>query len=180
LQKQGWSFNEFPTAISLVYKQSVNPKNQQHRIKPKPSQNIPRSFLSLHMKITASIDSRLNEHKVAVQTNDNVQQITISPKSSGFGSSVNGGELLLLALATCFCNDIYREALKRNIKVHAVQVECEAAFGAEGEPGSVFQYKAHVEADASPELIAALIKDTDQIAEIHNTLRKGVPIQLVN
>ena len=31
-------------------------------------------------------------------------------KSPGRGSAVNGGEFLVLALATCYCNDLYREA----------------------------------------------------------------------
>jgi len=43
-----------------------------------------------------------------VQTDNDFKPITIEPKATGYGSSINGGELLLLALATCFCNDIYR------------------------------------------------------------------------
>jgi uncharacterized OsmC-like protein len=35
---------------------------------------------------------------------------------------------LFLALATCYCNDIYREAAKRNIKVDSVEVEVEGTF----------------------------------------------------
>jgi hypothetical protein len=35
--------------------------------------------------------------------------------NDGGGSSANGGELLCLALATCYCNDVYREAKKRGI-----------------------------------------------------------------
>jgi uncharacterized OsmC-like protein len=33
---------------------------------------------------------------------------------------------LFLALASCYCNDIYREAAKRNIKVERVEVNCGA------------------------------------------------------
>jgi uncharacterized OsmC-like protein len=100
----------------------------------------------------------------------------IAPKPSGFGSSINGGELLALALATCFCNDIYREAAKRNINVRAVNVKVNSEFGAEGAPGAHFTYTADVEADASAAEIEALIQHTDQVAEIHNTLRTGVPV----
>ena len=67
------------------------------------------------MKISASIESRKNQQHVVLQTNDAAKSIELPIKSSGFGSSVNGGELLLLSLATCFCNDIYREAGKKNI-----------------------------------------------------------------
>jgi organic hydroperoxide reductase OsmC/OhrA len=128
------------------------------------------------MKISASINSSLNRQVTIVQTNDLAKEMQITPKPSGFGSSINGGELLALALATCFCNDIYREAAKRNINVRAVNVKVNSEFGAEGAPGAHFTYTADVEADASAAEIEALIQHTDQVAEIHNTLRTGVPV----
>ncbi len=131
------------------------------------------------MKIKAGIQSSYQKIGTTVSTNDAQQQIDISAKSTGYGSAVNGGELLLLALATCFCNDIYREAAQKNIRVTAVEVECEADFGAAGEPGSNFIYKARVEADAGPGEIEALLQHTNNVAEIHNTLRKGTSVTLV-
>ncbi|MVM35309.1 OsmC family peroxiredoxin [Spirosoma sp. HMF4905] len=130
------------------------------------------------MKISASIKSAFNQQETVVQTNDTAKEMHISVKASGFGSAINGGELLLLSLATCFCNDIYREATKRNITVSGVDVVFNGEFGGDGEPGSNFTYTANVTSDASPAEIDALIKHTDQIAEIHNTLRKGLSITL--
>lgn len=130
------------------------------------------------MKISASIKSKLNQFETTVQTNDSIKEISIPPKSSGYGSSINGGELLLLSLATCFCNDIYREAIKRSIVVSDVEVIVTGEFGAEGEPGSNFKYKANVIADATAEEIKALIEYTDRVAEIHNTLRKGINLTI--
>ncbi|MGG9971183.1 OsmC family protein [Ferruginibacter sp. SUN002] len=130
------------------------------------------------MKISASIKSKLNQLETTVQTNDSIKEIAIAPKSSGYGSSINGGELLLLSLATCFCNDIYREAAKRNMVVSDVEVIVTGDFGGEGEPGSNFQYKANVIADATTEEIKALIEHTDKVAEIHNTLRKGLNVTI--
>ena len=130
------------------------------------------------MKISASIKSSFNQHQATVATNDAAKEMTIAVKPSGYGSSINGGELLLLSLATCFCNDIYREAAKRNINVSSVSVEFLGEFGGEGEPGSNFKYKADIMADAAPAAIAELIAHTDRIAEIHNTLRKGLNITL--
>jgi len=131
------------------------------------------------MQMSARIQSSLNRHEVEVQTNDTAKTLSISAKPTGYGSSVNGGELLLLALATCFCNDIYREAAKRNIAVSNIDVEVTGEFGAEGEPGFNFQYKARVEADASQAEIDELISHTDKVAEIHNTLRNGLNVTLV-
>jgi uncharacterized OsmC-like protein len=130
------------------------------------------------MELSAAVTSKLNEHNVVVSTNGAAQSISIAPKPSGYGSSVNGGELLLLALATCFCNDLYREANKCGISVSGVTVQCTATFGREGEPGSAFQYTVDVTAEASREVIDELIAHTDRVAEIHNTLRKGVDVVL--
>jgi len=130
------------------------------------------------MKISASIKNSFNLNQITVKTNDASKELNISSKASGYESSINGGELLLLALATCFCNDIYREARKRNINITNVEVVCTGDFGAEGEPGFNFKYKTKVIADASDLEIEELIRHTDRIAEIHNTLRRGIEVTL--
>lgn len=63
------------------------------------------------MKIAARVSNSVSGHTLEVETDGRKQSITIAPKT-GRGSSVNGGELLFAALATCFCNDLYREAAK--------------------------------------------------------------------
>lgn len=131
------------------------------------------------MTISATIKSQFNQLQTVVQTNDAAKEIQIAPKPSGFGSSVNGGELLMLSLATCYCNDLYREAAKRNINVSNVEVEFTSEFGGEGEPGFNFKYRVHIDADWSPPEIEDLIQHTDKLAEIHNTLRKGLDITLI-
>lgn len=50
--------------------------------------------------------------------------------------------------------------------------------GKEGEPASNINYKANVQSDAPQYEISALINHVDKIAEIHNTLRKGVTVSL--
>lgn len=130
------------------------------------------------MKINARIQNSRNDHQVTLQTEQNVHSINIPPKASGFGSSANGGELLLLAVATCYCNDIYREAAKRNIKVERVEVEVDGDFGAEGEPAKNVVYRAKVAAQASDEEIRELMHFTDTVAEIHNTFRIETPVTL--
>ena len=123
------------------------------------------------MKISASVQNGFQSHEVVLETNGSRRALTIAPKDGGFGSSVNGGELLFLALATCYCNDIYREAAKRNIEVERVEVTVEGEFGAAGEPAENIAYHARVAAKASREEIESLIRDTDRVAEIQNTLR---------
>jgi len=132
------------------------------------------------MQISASIQNSLNSHSVTVATNGVEKQLQIPHKDTGYGSAVNGGEMLLLALATCYCNDIYREAAQRGITVENVEVSCHADFGGPGEPGSNFRYEVRVISNAPKDEIEALIRHTDQVAEIHNTLRKGVTVDLVH
>jgi organic hydroperoxide reductase OsmC/OhrA len=128
------------------------------------------------MKISAHIQNGKGKHEITLQTNDAIQSIKIPPKSNGFGSTVNGGELLFLALATCYCNDIYREAAKRSIKVTEVEVMVEGEFGSDGEPARNVAYSAKVKADASTKDIEELMRETDKMAEIPNTLRVATPV----
>ena len=130
------------------------------------------------MKITAHVENSQGQHHVMLTTNDKSHAIQIPSKPSGFGSSANGGELLFLALATCYCNDLYREAAKRNIPVEKVEVEVNGDFGAEGEGASNVTYKAKVHAKGTEEEIRALMQHTDTVAEIQNTLRAGVDVKL--
>jgi uncharacterized OsmC-like protein len=130
------------------------------------------------MDISAQVISKKGDHKVAVRTNGREQSLTIPPKPDGLGSSANGGELLFLALATCYCNDIYREAKKRGIEIRSVEVEVTGEFGGEGEPARSIMYKASVAASAPQEKILALMRYTDSVAEIQNTLRCSPPIVL--
>lgn len=130
------------------------------------------------MKVSARVDNSQGQHHVTLTTNDNSHSIVIPPKPTGFGSNANGGELLFLALATCYCNDIYREAAKRNIKVEQVEVEVNGDFGAEGEPARNVTYKAKVHAKGSGKEIRALMQHTDTVAEIQNTLRAGTDVKL--
>lgn len=131
------------------------------------------------MQISARLSSRAGQLRTEVQTNGTARTLTLPPKPNGQGAGTNGGELLLLALAACFCNDLYREAAKRGLTLTSVAVECHGEFGAEGEPGRQFRYRAQVQAEgASPADIEALIRHTDQVAEVHNTLRQGLAVTL--
>lgn len=128
------------------------------------------------MEIEARISSTPAHHVVSVSTNGTSQTVAIPARSSGPGCSLNGGELLLLALATCYCNDIHREAALRHINLESVDVVVSGAFGGPGEPEANFTYEAVVKANAHPDEIEALMVHTDTIAEIHSTLRAGATV----
>jgi len=129
------------------------------------------------MKFSARVQNDPNTHQVMLKVGDKEQSLAIAPKPTG-GSSVSGGELLFLALATCYCNDIYREAAKLDIEVESVEVEVTGDFEAEGKPASNIVYRAEIKANASNDEIRELMRHTDVVAEIQNTVRAGIPVKL--
>ena len=130
------------------------------------------------MKISATVRNTLSRHEVVLSTGNSEQSLSVPPKPSGQGSSVNGGEFLMLALATCYCNDLYREAAKLGISIAAVEVEASAEFAGIGLAASNIAYRANVSSFATQEQIAHLLCVTDAVAEVHNTVRAGVPVTL--
>jgi uncharacterized OsmC-like protein len=130
------------------------------------------------VKITATVRSATDAHEAIVATNSVSQSLPVPAKTSGKGSAVNGGEFLMLALATCYCNDVYREAERLHIDVEAVFVEASADFPGPGLAATNIRYKARVTSSAPEDVIADLLHRTDAVAEVHNTLRSGVAVRL--
>jgi putative redox protein len=102
------------------------------------------------------------------------------PADGGQGMGFNGGQLLLLALGSCYANDVFREADKRDFEVLGVRVVVECDW--EGDPprATNVSYSTRVEAEAPEDEIMDLIQHVDDIAEVHNTLRGGVGVALVD
>ena len=130
------------------------------------------------MKISAVVRNAGSRHEVAVSTAGSEQSLAVPPKPSGAGSSVNGGEFLMLALATCYCNDLYREAARLGMFIESVEVQANAEFPGIGLAATDITYRATVASPASAAEIAELLRVTDAVAEIHNTVRSGVPVTL--
>ncbi len=115
---------------------------------------------------------------MVVRTGSVEHRLAVAAKREGGGSATNGGEFLMLALATCYCNDLYREAARLGLALDEVRVEATAEFAGIGFAASNVRYRAEVRSSASREAIARLLRETDAVAEVHNTLRQGVPVQL--
>ena len=131
------------------------------------------------MEIAAVVKNSPLGHDVELRTGSAVHALGVAPKAAGRGSSVNGGEFLMLALATCYCNDLYREAERLGIALDAVEVEATAQFAGIGLAATDIRYRATVTSPASAQAIAGLLRQTDAVAEVHNTLRAGTPVVLV-
>lgn len=116
--------------------------------------------------------------RVTLVTSGRSHELPVGQKPDGRGLAANGGELLCLALGTCFCNDLYREAAPREIRIERVEVSVRSTFGGAGDPAASLGYGVRVRAGAPPEAIRALIEHTDRVAEVHNTLRRGMAVTL--
>jgi organic hydroperoxide reductase OsmC/OhrA len=128
--------------------------------------------------ISAIVRNAGSRHEAIVASDGNERSLPVPAKATGPGSAVNGGEFLMLALATCYCNDLYREAAKLGIELSGVEVRASARFAGVGLAATDVRYSARVSSTAPAATIAELLRQTDAVAEIQNTLRSGVPVVL--
>jgi organic hydroperoxide reductase OsmC/OhrA len=98
--------------------------------------------------------------------------------AGGMGVGFNGGELLLLAVGGCYCNDLFREAAKMQIEIRNVRVEVEADWAGEPLRATNLSFSVKVESPAPKAEIEKLINITDSVAEIPNSLRYGTEVKL--
>ena len=130
------------------------------------------------MRISACVISFKGKQQVQLTTDTTSQSLDIPAKAAGDGSAINGGELLMLTLATYYCNDLYREAKRLQISIEGIEVQAEADFEGIGLAARNICYRAKVQSPAGDAAIAELLRQTDAVAEIHNTVRAGVPVRL--
>lgn len=131
------------------------------------------------MEISAHLRNGPDGHELVVSTDGNARPLVVSAKVSGQGSVINGGELLMAALATCYCNDLYREGTRLGVPITGCEVRVSGHFDGVGRPASDVTYAARVDSPAPPVQIEALLAETDRLAEIHNTLRSGCEVARV-
>ena len=131
------------------------------------------------VKISAVVRNGQARHDVTVSTADSIKALPVPPKAGGRGSSVNGGEFLMLALATCYCNDVYREAARLNLDVQEVEVEAAADFDGVGLAARNVRYRARIRSSEPKDKLDLLLKETDAVAEVQNTLRAAAGVTMV-
>ena len=100
---------------------------------------------------------------------------TAGGRSLGF----SGGQLLYMAVAACWSNDLYREAVTMGIVLRRVAVTVDGDFSARGSASTPIEVRIEVEGDASEERLAELVGVVESVAEIPRTIREGVAVSLV-
>jgi uncharacterized OsmC-like protein len=101
-------------------------------------------------------------------------------REGGLGIGFNGGELLLMAIGACLCNDLYRDAVAFDIQLEQVEIIVNGDWGGEPVHAQNVRYDVKIRSNAPREKVAALLKHTDQHAEVPHTLRIGTPVRLNN
>lgn len=134
----------------------------------------------MSVKISGKVSIDGGSCHTEVATNDVRHGVDLGAKAEAPGAATNGGELLCLALATCFANDVYREAQRDGVQVSRVEVVVDAEFGGRGDPARSLAFRVRVSGDDDPKRLRRLVEDTDGVAEIQNTLRLGIPVELVD
>lgn len=132
------------------------------------------------MLISATVKNSAGSHAAEVRTGGIAQSVAVAAKATGRGPAVNGGEFLMLALATCYCNDLFREAARLGIPIKRAEVEASAELPGVGLAATNIRYRARVESSVSEAEVAKLLRETDAVAEVHNTVRAGVPVELLS
>ena len=96
----------------------------------------------------------------------------------GGGLGFNGGQLLYLAIAACYSNDLYREAATRGITLRRVAVTVDGDFPGRGAASTAVAVDVELEGDAPESELDALLDEVDAIAEIPRSIRGTTPVEL--
>jgi len=103
-----------------------------------------------------------------------------TPRSGGLGIGFNGGELLLMAIGASYCNDLFRDAAAFDVQLDQVEIIVNGDWGGEPLHAQNLRYDVKVRSGSPREKIEALLKHTDEQAEVLNTLRSGTAVKLNN
>ncbi|MEZ4587716.1 MAG: MaoC/PaaZ C-terminal domain-containing protein [Gemmatimonadales bacterium] len=130
------------------------------------------------MKIRARVENQPGAHRAIVETDGRTRELSIPARAEGAGSAVSGGELLMLSLATGYCNEVHREAAKAGIPVGSLVVEAEGEFDGPGDPASGVRFRVDAVSPAPAARVTELLRRTDVLAEVQGTVRGSAPVTL--
>ena len=99
-------------------------------------------------------------------------------EAGGGGLGFSGGQLLNLAVAACISNDLFRDAAKAGIALRRVRVTASSEYAGTPALSGPIEYSVELEGDAPEADLQALVAETDRIAEIPNSLRRGTEVRL--
>jgi hypothetical protein len=125
------------------------------------------------MKIAGRVSNTSSGHSVEVETEGRGQSIPIAAKNVGRGSSINGASYRSpLSQRASATTSIVRR-LSAALLLNEVKVEVTGTFGNPGEPARDISCRVEVRTEAPQAEIDDLIRTTEAVTEIQNTVRGG-------
>jgi uncharacterized OsmC-like protein len=98
--------------------------------------------------------------------------------AGGGGLGFSGGQLLYMAIAACWSNDLYREAATMGIELHGVEITVDGDFPARGEGSTPITVDVVVRSPAPEDRVRELIAEVERVAEIPRAISEGPPIEI--
>ena len=98
--------------------------------------------------------------------------------AGGGGLGFNGGQLLYLAIAACWSNDLYREAATMGIQLDGVELTVDGDFPSRGSGSTPISVDLVVRSAEPEARVRELIAEVERIAEIPRAIRDATPIEV--
>lgn len=86
--------------------------------------------------------------------------------------------VLLLAVAGCVSNDLFREARAKGIALTRVRIVARGDFGGNPPVSQGIEFDVEIRGRASEAQLQSLVREVDAIAEIPNSLRRATAVRL--
>ena len=105
--------------------------------------------------------------------------VTDRPAGAGGGGlGFNGGQLLYMAIAACWSNDLYREAATMGVELDGVEITVDGDFPARGSGSTPITVDVVVRSPAPEEQVRELIAEVKRVAEIPRAIRDATSIEV--
>lgn len=98
--------------------------------------------------------------------------------AGGQGLGYGGGQLLLLSVGACYCNNLFYAAEERGLTIKSVAIEVTGRWTEEPMVSEGIVISPKVEAEASEAEILDLMTHANDVSTVGNSLRQGVSVTL--
>ena len=98
--------------------------------------------------------------------------------AGGRGLGYGGGQLLLLSVGACYCNNLFHAADERGVTIRSVEIEVSGTWTEEPMVSEGIVISAKVAADAGEAEILDLMSQANDASTVGNSLRQGIPVTL--
>ncbi|HEY6983692.1 OsmC family protein [Reyranella sp.] len=121
---------------------------------------------------TAAVLGRAGPHTIVVDRPEGT--------AGGMGLGFNGGELLGFAIGGCFCNDLQYVAHDMGVALESMRVDVTVSFDGDPLIATGATMRVAVTALDGAADVARLVERAREISAVANSLRRGVPVELVH